>query len=182
MNCYIVAESENDVLLLQTLLGPELKHYNGSVRVLNRHPRSSVLSTAQMLRVARHQPVALVLDANTVNPGLINDQKDWVVAYMGEPHRGLLWDVFLAVPALGVLLAPSQQFLEALLGGPVTVEQAVRARYEPGAVLDELTAERGISRADLLKRLAAMDLTPLRERSPIPELKAFLERASRLKA
>lgn len=164
--------------LLRRLLRPEFEQANGNIRLMARSSESGADALARSVLIDEHNPVALVLDADTVNPQRVAESYDYFAQSLGEVAHRKLWGIFLAVPELLSLLFADRAILESLVGGPVTEVQLVRGRYEPKVVLAELLKERGISDEEFDRRLAQADLTPLRQLAPVRELAEFVAEAA----
>ncbi len=177
MTCHIVTEGPAEMRLLQLLLKPELDQAKGRARVIEGGGWSGAESLARSIVVVPQEPAALVVDADTTNPARVKEYRRFLEHSLGSVAPHPLWAVYVVVPEVEVLLTQDLGILEALVGGPVSQEQAIRARYEPKAVLAELMTERGISPDEFARRLRKVDLGPLRRVSPIPELREFLARA-----
>jgi hypothetical protein len=169
----IVTAGIRRAILLRRLLHPEFEQANGNLRLLTQSWDSTAEPLARTLLVTDSQPVALAVDAETVSPSRVRqERRDYEDLLSIAPKE--LRGIFLGVPEWLSLLFADRTILESLVGGPVTEVQLVRGHYEPKVVLAELLKERGVSDEEFDRRLAEADLTPLRQLSPVRELIDFV--------
>jgi hypothetical protein len=178
MKSYLVLEGAFDAKLMTTLVEAFLPQQE--VVVVEAGGRSNAVSLARSLLIARHQPVLLAVDAETVNPRAIRETKLDLESLLGMAADPSLWRVVLFEPEIEVTLLSNVQFAEALFKAKLTSEQLVLIRYDPKKVLadlsrEHLSAENGDS---VLQRLAGLDLKPLAETPAIREILEFLGAAA----
>jgi hypothetical protein len=121
------------------------------------------------------------LDAGTLNPDLVHEQRAGLSTLLGLVAAPGMWKVALFEPALERCVFRDAAFAERLFGGSLSKRQRVLAEYDPKRALAELSQERWGStedRAELVRRLAGGDLTPLTEEPALREIVEFLREAS----
>lgn len=135
MKGYIVTEGASDAVLLRSLLEAELPD---SVGIVAAGGRSSVVSFAKSILVSRREPVALVMDADTIDPAAVRGQEREVYDLLRAASYRTPFRLFLAVPELEALLFADVEALSRLVGVEVTWQEAREAEVRPGKVLDEI--------------------------------------------
>ena len=181
MKTHIVTEGKLEAVLLERLVRchPVLRE-----RVIKMHPmenRSSAHIAAGTLLTLRHEPVAHISSPETLSPGLLAERRgflEWRLGEAGAPEDWLVVDV---PPNVAVLLFRDDAIMSAVLPGPLSLEDRIRGRYEPHAVLTELFARAGEGPFPeaLMQRIARADLSPLWRLEVLQPLEAFLLRVSR---
>ncbi len=184
MTNYVVTEGSRDVEILsavarQFLPGRRIVFVDGQ-------GKSNAVSLARSLLSARKQPVAFVVDADTVDRDLIHEQRQTLESLLGLVAVRSLWTAALFEPTLERCLFRDLGFAERLFGGLLSERQRVLAEYDPRRLLQELSRERWHTEdkehAELLRRLSQHDLTPLTEEPAIRDMVKFLEKAGDLSA
>ncbi|MCP3140409.1 hypothetical protein [Pyxidicoccus xibeiensis] len=121
-------------------------------------------------------PVALVASAESVNPYRVADQVALRELYLKEHVPWAKYLVFMVPPEVESLLFLDEGIVNAVLPGPVSLEDRVRGRYEALKVLEELFARVGEGPLPdvLIQRLAQADLSALWKLELLKPLEAFL--------
>src|SRR5947207_6144800 len=83
MDVHVVTEGKTDELLVRKLLTDELIHHP-QIRVVEAGGRSSAQSLARSILGARSEPVAVVIDADTVDSAQLSGQRDFLESYFGK--------------------------------------------------------------------------------------------------
>lgn len=181
MKAHIVTEGKLEAVLLERLVQchPVLRE-----RVIKMHPmdyRSSAHFAARTLLVLRHEPVAMINSPETLSPWLLAEQRAFLEWRLGEAGAPEDWLVVLVPPNVAVLLFRDDAIMSAVLPGTLSVEDRIRGRYEPRAVLAELftRAGEGPFPEALMQRIARADLSSLWRLDVLQPLEAFLLRVSR---
>ncbi|WP_349370363.1 hypothetical protein [Salinarimonas sp.] len=123
------------------------------VRVLSAGGRSAAVSKANTILVLRDEPVALVLDADTSDRRLLENETATARFALQLGADDVPAEAFLIVPATEALYLSDDAFIAQMLGRPLTEVQRVRAEYEPQRVIRELLGADGVRR--LVERLEA---------------------------
>lgn len=172
MACYVITEEPEGVALLTELLRPDFDLEQGEVSILAGGGESGADALARSILAVRHEPVALVVDADTVEPGRVRESRRFLEYSLGE-FGGAGFGVFLAEPSLDSLLFNDRAIIEALTGRRPTDEQMLRGHYEPRRILEELLPN-GLRGARLAERLPEIDLSSLRTHPLIEDLRKFI--------
>jgi hypothetical protein len=176
MTAYVVTEGSFDAELLLRVLP---KHLQEDVLFVDGGGLSGAKSLARSLLVRRRTPVALVMDADTVSPELIQERRQSAEELIGGVAANVPNKVVVAIPTLEVVLFQEPAVLEKLLGQPIPETIRVIARYDPREALDQLLAQSKAfpDREKLLDALSPQDTEVLQKAAPIQELTRFLETA-----
>jgi predicted ATP-dependent endonuclease of OLD family len=97
MTVYIVTEGQSDADLLKRLMPKELLE---GVTIVPAGGLSSVKSLASSLLVRRRKPVAIVIDADSAEPELIQERRQSIEEVIESVAGGVPVKVVVAVPAL----------------------------------------------------------------------------------
>jgi hypothetical protein len=176
MRTNVLVESPSDVKLMTRLLDAEVQTFD--VRFTDTGWGSYRYSAARTLLLMRRQPVALVINAQTTYPDLVDEQRMLAEDLMGSSARSKSFRQFVAKPSLQALFFTRPALIARAFGegadeGGHILElgrlspQYAYTRLDPG----------GTEEATFLKLFDALDdddTAALRQESPIPELIAFV--------
>jgi hypothetical protein len=123
MSAFVVVEGPRDAQILRWLL---TSAQIGDVQLVAGGSKSSATSLARSISVARHVPVAAVVDADTSDSDSVIEQElifdDFVRALpITAPCR-----LFLAIPTLEEALFPDTSSVEAVFGVRFSAEEKAR--------------------------------------------------------
>lgn len=141
--------------------------------------RFAAVSLSGAILADRAEPVALVLDADTLEAGSLDEERttlDFLVRYgaAGTPYR-----IVLAIPQLAGALFLDRKELEQALGREMLDADFFEARFRPRAVLERLLGD-----LDGAEGVAAVDALPdsslrrIARHDAMQEIVAFLDRIS----
>jgi len=136
MGCFIVVEGKADSELLERVLRAEVE--GGVVRVTDGGGKSGAASLARTLVGSRHDPVVLVIDADTTEQSAVAEQRAHHEARLRLAGANGRARVVMAEPVLEVCVFQAASVLPDLLGVTPTEAQSIRAQYVPCEVLTEL--------------------------------------------
>lgn len=131
----IVVEGDSDAKLIRKLLGTEL---SGEISFYSARRKSSQPSLARNLLVHERGAVLVVMDSDTLEPQLINEQQALTKLALNNIAPGGDFDVLVIVPQLEVLFFETPEALELLL--QITIPQNVidEGMLIPQQTLDKL--------------------------------------------
>ncbi|TKD08940.1 hypothetical protein [Polyangium fumosum] len=138
--------------------------------------KSNTISLARTMLRESPEPLALVIDADTVKPDLIRQQRQELETALGLVADPSLWTVALFEPEIERCFFRNIPFLEDILGKKLTDVQRALSEYDPPRVLREL--EPGYKKV-LLGKLAGKSLAPLKDDPALRQVCDFLENAHR---
>lgn len=177
MDVYIVTEGAAEVELLRRLVGDAVP--SDAVEFINAHGRSSAVSLARSLLVARPGYVVLFVDSETTNEQRIEEVRAMLNEYLRVVADDSRFKVLLAVPELEGFLFKDLEGLRRVFP-QMSTELSIQGRYEPKAVFQELLDGGRDSHGEktLLDVVNRLDLDRLREDNAIRELVDFVNTAS----
>lgn len=184
MRTYIVTEGKLEAALLERLLKchPVLEGRRIEVRASG--IQSTALFAAHTLLVLRHEPVAVIFSPETVSPDRVEEQRSFPETFLGEVAAPGTLLVLMVPPDVAVLLFQDEGIINAVVPGPLSFEDRIRARYVPRLVLTEqfTRAGEGPFPEALNQRIARADLSPLWRLEVLKPLEDFLLRVSHVQA
>jgi hypothetical protein len=167
----VITEGEQDRLVLQALL--EIRPDDASVNFLAAGGWSSVDSLARSLLVHNNQIVAVVVDADSSDPNLIEERRRFLCRSLGVMAPPSKWHVLVVAPEIESLIFKDRSVVEKLVGHAISDTEFVRGQFEPKNTLVRL-----LDPASLLTRykekLPRMNLETIKNLPEIEGLRAFL--------
>ena len=178
MKTYLVVESERDRAILKAVLPPDRL---ASVEIENAGRRSRLSTVGTSLLISERCPVALVLDAGTVDPAVMSERRDWFdatflhFALPGTPARFIQ-----AVPAIEGIFFAGRSILERIFGQSFPETVWVQAKYSPNDALRSIgkLVGRDVDALEIAKQLNDADLEAIRGHPFIVEVMSFLDEAA----
>lgn len=173
MIAYIVCEGNLDVQLLKHVLPAELLE---NVEIVAGCGISAAKSLARSLLVRRQLPVAIVADADSVDPDLIQERLKNIKESI-ESVSVILVKVILAVPAVEIIFFQDIFLLSRLLGYAPPKDILDLASFQPRKALEQLIAQsqKSPDRSHIINQLASEDLEILHKSPVIQEVLNFLQ-------
>lgn len=177
MPAVVVVAGPEDEQIVRALLPPAVAE---GVAVVVAGLRGSPPSTASTLLVTRRQPVALVLDAKTIDPRFAREiarDNEEVLKYVAGK---IPVKVVAFLPTIEIIFFEAAPVLERVLGVPIPGELLAEARGAPKDALAKLLASHPQVKdiPGLLARLTEEDREALRATTGIAALIDFLSRYS----
>ncbi len=174
MNAYIVCEGAFDRQLLQRVLPEELLN---NVEIVAAGGLSAAKSLARSLLVRRQLPIAIVVDADSVAPELIQERLNTIEEIIESVSVNTLVKVILAVPSMETIFFQDNLLLSRLLGYKPSQELLSLAAFQPREALQKLLsqANQKPSRLQMITHLTHDDLEILRKAPVIQEIMQFLD-------
>jgi hypothetical protein len=175
MKIYIVTEGQFEADLLQALI-PRLPETE--VVLVPAGSMYSIHSMARSLLVQRGAPVAVVVDAHSVDEATIRERRQSSEEIIGMVAGRIPIRVVVAAPELETIFFEDEDLLQRVFG-TLPLELRIRAEAQPAKVLEQLcaTSQTVRNRFDLLAQLTQADIEILQETAPLKELLEFIEDA-----
>jgi hypothetical protein len=181
MRPFIIVEGPADKLLVERILNASTGRPS-LAEVFSAGGQSSAESLARTILVVKRLPVALVIDADTSNPGAVKEKRAFHETSLRSVAGKIPWHVTLMVPELEVVFFKDPQLAQSLLGPlpPLLIQLGQKA---PKETLESILKQRSRTYQQFLKedvsqeallRLAAMD--------EFLRLREFVEAAHELSA
>ncbi len=173
---HVVVEGQTDQVLLEKLL-----HDLGKNVQIQFHVADGKLSAhplARTLQVKRGEPVALVLDADTNDPRMAEDEQSMYESYLNFTSKGVPFIVILIKPSVEEIFFESPDILSDIIGKPLDSKDIMAGKASPRMYLTEL----GVDLLRLLPTLNERHLRMLRAVEPVATLRHFLHGLTESKA
>ena len=150
MKLYVVTEGEVDRSLIEAVM--DFAKLDLPVNVFGSGSRSNAPSLARSVKIDRRQPIALAVDADSVNERLIAETKDSLNFYMRMAGPPVPVKIVLFEPEIeaAVLAIPAAARL--LLGRDLDPVEKATLRSTPKDVL----RENGVSQEALIEKSAEL--------------------------
>ncbi|BBC22561.1 hypothetical protein [Pseudanabaena sp. ABRG5-3] len=174
MIAYIVCEGDFDTQLLKAVLPKDLLQ---KVEIVSAGGQYAAKSLARSLIVRRQAPVALVLDADLIDPDLIQERCTSIQELLESVSINTPVKVILAVPQIESILFQDRGLLCRLMGLEITSDTVVNARNQPKKALEKLISQSKSyqGQSQIINQLVHEDLEILRKDPVIQELVQFLQ-------
>jgi hypothetical protein len=167
---YLVVEGELDAHILRRLLPVDVVRGTEFVVAQGSY---AVQSLATTLLGVRRRPLALVVDADTTNPSIVQEKVD-LLRYLVRPAAGNVpYAVFVAVPQIEVVLLHDRSLFERLVGKQLSDLEWRLALLSPKEAITNLVGSATSMEAIVLS-LTDEDAKVLRQHPLVKELSDFL--------
>jgi hypothetical protein len=157
---YLITEDNTDAAILESILSALGLN---EVVVVGAGAKAATMSLARSVAAARRLPVAVVMDADTTNDMLMQQEQEYFRGYMNVvigPDRSQL---FQAVPTLGEALFPSARDFEAIFGTRVPEADRKQFKRDRDAFLRQWAlTDHDVSRINATKARKALEGSGLR--------------------
>ncbi len=168
---YLVVEGEFDAHILRRLLPVDVVRDTELVVAQGSY---AVQSLATTLLGVRRRPLALVVDADTTNPSIVQEKVDLLRYLVRQGAGNVPYALFVAVPQIEVVLLHDRSLFERLIGKQLSDLEWRLALLSPKEAIDNLVGSPAGIEAIVL-RLADDDVKILRQHPLIKALSDFLE-------
>ncbi|PTL85327.1 hypothetical protein [Vitiosangium sp. GDMCC 1.1324] len=178
MRAYVVTENEFDKELIESLLA---RRFGKSAREICVRAADSKLyawSGACSLLTNRRIPTALIVDADTIDDDLTEEQRtnlDYLFATSAPRH---MWLIVLAQPEVEAVFVSDRALLERATGKKVSELDVARAALGPRAALQKLLPKprSGHGAKQMVKKLSAPDFETVISSVAFRPLIEFIQR------
>jgi hypothetical protein len=171
MKAYVVVEGLTDAKLLSNLLPPAILQHSAIVEAGG---RANLTSAARTLLVTRRKPLAVLVDADTVDESSVLDLRRETEEWIRGVSGGVPFKVFMMVPEIEALLFRAPAAVERITGQQLSADNMTLAKYKPHQVILQLGQNKTEIIEQIINGLTAEELHAIRETSPIKELIVFL--------
>lgn len=174
MIAYIICEGRYDIQLIEATLPKQLLK---EVEVVAAGGISSVTSLARSIVVRRQVPVAIVVDADSTVPELVQMQTNSIKEIVESVSVSTPVKVILFVPEMEAIFFQDTQLLAKLLGYIPSQDELTLAISQPKKILNQLIdkSKKINDLAQFITNLSDEDINNLRNTSVIQELIYFLQ-------
>jgi len=136
MKVYVVTEGKTEAAWLRWLLAPELMDEN--VECHARDGQSSAVSMACTILGVHLEPVILVVDSDTTDPGKVADVDQVIRAILGRVAPESMWRLYVAVPVIESWILSDTRLLKELFGVAPSSREKSRLQQNPKAAMAKL--------------------------------------------
>jgi hypothetical protein len=130
----VVAEGKSDITILKHLLPEDIVK---KVEFIEGQGRYSAQSLARSLLAVKRLPTALVVDTDTSDKRIIQEQEDFLQESLRQASPGVPFSVFLAIPEVEVLLLENPDAIEKLIHQKLSDADWNIARLQPKEFLSQ---------------------------------------------
>lgn len=172
---YIFVEGPTDAEFLRRILPPELLK---DAEIVPSGGSAGIPSLASSILVRRRKPVAVVMDADSLQPDVIEERRDSVEELIRVACASLPVKVIAIVPEIEAWLFAAPEAIARVLGQPVPGDLVILGKRDPQGVL-QLLAEKNNAKWDTRRALAmldAQDIDRIRALPEVSELSTFLKK------
>ena len=137
--------------------------------------KNAAHSLTRTLQVQFHEPVALILDADTYDSAAVEEAKATYEAYLRLTSQGLPFSVVLMVPSIEIIFFKAPEVIESTINKHLTERDLAASAYAPRLVLESCLKDNNININHFIANLNEQQLYLLRTVAPIAELRNFLQ-------
>jgi hypothetical protein len=173
MKTWIVLEGESNLAFLKALLPDEIQTVTEFVIVGG---RSNISSIARTVLVKHREPVAVVLNADTLDPATIWEKQVTTEQLLRAVSGGTRFKLILCIPALEAVFFNAPEILERIFPKwPILMNPMYYSKLPKEALADLFTNGGGpTTLSEFLDALTEEDAEHLRATGPIRELINFV--------
>lgn len=165
---HVIVEGQADQVLLEKLLHDLEESVQIQFHVAG--GKQSAHPLARTLQVRLGEPVALVLDADTNDHRMAEEEQSMYESYLNFTSKGVPFIVILVRPSLEEIFFESPEILSDITGKQLESKDILAGKAAPGLYLTEL----GIDWLRVLPTLNEQHLQALRAVEPVAKLRHFL--------
>jgi hypothetical protein len=178
MKVFVVTEGQIDALFFELLLSHNVETAFTDIPAGG---KSATISLAQSLLISRHEPIALIIDADSVFAEGVREQEQFYRDMLLSRSMQTPFLLLLAVPEMEYLFFESQEVLSAV-GMKPSERQAIDAKFQPKQVLDQLLRKKDWTRTEFFKQLPPTAIDQLAKLPLLSNLIGFVKRPQGLQS
>jgi Domain of unknown function (DUF4276) len=170
---YIFVEGPTDAEFLRRILPPEVLK---NAEIVPSGGSSGIPSLARSVLVRRKKPIAVVMDADSNDPDLVEERRGDTEELIRAANASIPVKVIAAVPEIEAWLFAAPEAIARALGVSVPDELMHLGKRDPKGVLQQL-AEKNHGRWDSRRALGLLDdddINRIRALPEVSELTTFL--------
>jgi hypothetical protein len=178
VKAYVVTENEFDKELLESLLARHFGRRSREVRVWSAGSKHHAWTGACSLLPEKRLPTAIIVDADTIDDDLTEDQQVDYEYLLGTSAHRSMWVLIMAKPEVEAVFFSDRALLERATGKKVSELDVARAALCPRAALQKLLPKprSGHGAKQMVKKLSESDLEYVLSSEAFRPLIEFLER------
>jgi hypothetical protein len=180
MKVYIVTEGKTDVAWLRWLLAPEVTEYK--LGFYAGGGQSGAISMAGTILGVQLEPVVLVVDSDTTDPGRIADLEQVIRAILGRVAPESMWRLCLAVPVIESWILSEARLVKELFGVVLSSREKSRLQQNPKEAMAKLfqQAQTTYTPEAIQEVTENKDASHLREMPPVRTIRHYIEELAAL--
>jgi hypothetical protein len=178
VRAHVVTENEFDKELLESILARRFGKQAREIRILATNGKIDARSAAPSLISSKMIPTALIVDADTIDEELTEEQRGDIEYDFKTRAPKHMWLVVLAQPEVEAVFFSDPAMLERIIGRKVSELEIARAALCPRAALQKLLPKprSGHGAKHLVKKLSDSDFEKLLASDTFRPLIEFLHR------
>jgi hypothetical protein len=137
---YILVEGPTDAAILRRILPPEALQ---DAELVPAGGSPGIPSLARSLLVRRKKPVAVVMDADSVNPEVIEERQQSTEEFIRSADSSVPVKVVAAVPEIEAWFFANPETVNHVVGVTVTADWFALGKRDPKGVLQQLAEKNG---------------------------------------
>jgi hypothetical protein len=172
---YVVTEGKTDTDILKKLLPQsstvDMEFVSGSGSY-------AAQSLARTILSVRGRPVALVLDADTMDDQAVQEKRAFLCQMLHTTQTSAAFEAFIAIPQIESILFYDKSVFERIIGHASSEAEWRLAQAQPRKYLEEHVQEHEPLVRAVFAKLTEQDIEKLRRHPLISQLDDFLKRAT----
>lgn len=172
---YVITEGKTDIDILKKLL-PQSSIAN--VEFMSGSGSYAAQSLARTILSVRGHPVALVLDADTMDDQAVQEKRAFLYQILHPTQASVAFEVFIAVPQIESIFFYDKSVFERIVGHISSDAEWMLAQAQPKKYLEENVPEHEPLVYAVLAKLTEQDIEKLRRHPLISQLDDFLKHAT----
>lgn len=178
MKAYVVTENEFDKELIESLLARHFGRRAREIRVWAAGDKYNAWTGACALLPKKGLPTAIIVDADTIDDDLTEEQLGNLKYLLGTAAHKSMWLLVLAKPEVEAVFFSNHALLERATGKKVSELDVARAALGPRAALQKLLPKprSGHGAKQMVKKLSESDVQYVLSSEAFRPLIEFLER------
>jgi hypothetical protein len=172
---YVFVEGKLDEEFLRRVLPAELLKETGIVQAGS---SASMASLARSFLVRRRTPVAVLMDADSLNPTVMEERRESMAELIQAAAGSIPVKVVLAIPEIEAWFFTVPEVIERVLREKPSDDLLVLGSRDPKGVLEQLSrrSKREWDSLQAIGALSEQEIERIRARSDVTELSQFLQK------
>lgn len=172
---YLFVEGPTDEEFLRRVLPDDLIKEIEFVRAEN---RARIISLARSFLVRRRTPIAVLMDAHSLDPSVIEDQRQSAEELIQAAAGSIPVKVVLAVPEIESWFFTVPEAIERILGETLSEDLLALGPKDPKGVLGQLSRRSKVewNSVAAIQVLEDKEIERIRARPDVTELSQFLKK------
>jgi hypothetical protein len=175
---YVLVEGKNDEAMLRRVLSEELLE---DVQLVNAGGSDSIPSLARSMLVRRRRPIAVLIDAHSLDPDVIDERQQGTEELIRAANSSIPVKVVTAIPEIEAWLLTTPETVARLVGQSVSQEWLDLGKRDPKHALTSMAAKanRKWDTDEAIKSLDERDIQLIRTIPEVVALSEFLQNAKK---